>query len=79
MAKMSMKVNCPTCSKSVIWNECSKFRPFCSDRCRLIDLGLWADEQHKITEKLDRSMPDEIDVEAIEEMLAASKDDFFKS
>ena len=36
-------VKCPTCDKAVAWITASKFRPFCSDRCRLIDLGEWAD------------------------------------
>ncbi len=35
-----MTVNCPTCNKPVIWNEQSPYRPFCSKRCQLIDLGL---------------------------------------
>ena len=41
-------VTCPTCGKRVKWTQQNTFRPFCSDRCRLIDLGAWADEQHKI-------------------------------
>lgn len=41
-------VACPTCRKSVPWTEDSTFRPFCSDRCRLIDLGAWAEERHHI-------------------------------
>ena len=36
-------VKCPICDKAVAWITASKFRPFCSDRCRLIDLGEWAD------------------------------------
>jgi endogenous inhibitor of DNA gyrase (YacG/DUF329 family) len=32
----------------VEWNEKSPFRPFCSERCRLIDLGAWAGEDHRI-------------------------------
>ena len=36
-------VKCPTCDKAVAWITASKFRPFCSDRCRIIDLGEWAD------------------------------------
>ena len=44
----SNTVACPTCSKEVIWNEVSKWRPFCSERCKLIDLGDWADESHRI-------------------------------
>ena len=35
-------VKCPTCDKAVAWIADSNFRPFCSDRCRLIDLGEWA-------------------------------------
>ncbi|VED54063.1 FIG003276: zinc-binding protein [Raoultella terrigena] len=38
-------VNCPTCGKNVVWNEHSPFRPFCSKRCQLIDLGEWAAEE----------------------------------
>jgi len=41
-------VNCPTCGKSVLWNESSRYRPFCSDRCKLIDLGEWAAEEKVI-------------------------------
>lgn len=41
-------VNCPTCSKSVEWTEEAKWRPFCSHRCRLIDLGEWVDGTHRI-------------------------------
>ncbi|HCC43778.1 MAG TPA: DNA gyrase inhibitor YacG [Gammaproteobacteria bacterium] len=36
-------VKCPTCDKAVAWITASKFRPFCSDRCRIIDLGEWAE------------------------------------
>ena len=48
---MATKVDCPTCGKKVEWTEQSKFRPFCSDRCRLIDLGAWLTEQHKIPDE----------------------------
>ncbi|WP_373767749.1 DNA gyrase inhibitor YacG [Glaesserella sp.] len=41
-------VNCPTCGKEVIWSPKSEFRPFCSKRCQLIDLGEWADEKKVI-------------------------------
>ncbi|MGD8711728.1 MAG: DNA gyrase inhibitor YacG, partial [Thiohalophilus sp.] len=36
---MTRFVKCPTCDKNVPWDESSKWRPFCSERCRLIDLG----------------------------------------
>lgn len=41
-------VNCPTCEKEVVWNKESKYRPFCSERCQIIDLGDWAAEKHAI-------------------------------
>ena len=41
-------VPCPTCGKPVPWTEQSRWRPFCSERCRLIDLGEWFEEQHRI-------------------------------
>jgi endogenous inhibitor of DNA gyrase (YacG/DUF329 family) len=43
-----MKVNCPTCQKKVTWDKQSLFRPFCSKRCQLIDLGEWAGEEKRI-------------------------------
>ena len=45
---MNKLVKCPTCKNNVEWSSASKFRPFCSDRCRLIDLGEWASEKHAI-------------------------------
>jgi len=44
------KVKCPTCEKPVEWNEQNRWRPFCSERCRIIDLGAWADESHRIAD-----------------------------
>ncbi|UAY92749.1 DNA gyrase inhibitor YacG [Pectobacterium polaris] len=41
-------VKCPTCKRAVIWDETSIYRPFCSKRCQLIDLGEWADEEKRI-------------------------------
>jgi endogenous inhibitor of DNA gyrase (YacG/DUF329 family) len=44
-------VNCPTCRRPVEWSAESTYRPFCSDRCRLIDLGAWFGEQHRIPDE----------------------------
>lgn len=41
-------VRCPTCKRSVPWTDDNAFRPFCSHRCQLIDLGAWADGSHAI-------------------------------
>ncbi len=43
------RVSCPHCGASVPWTAASPWRPFCSERCRLIDLGEWFDEGHRIT------------------------------
>jgi uncharacterized protein len=39
---------CPTCQRPVEWSAAAKWRPFCSERCRLIDLGAWMAEKHAI-------------------------------
>ncbi|MGY5452111.1 DNA gyrase inhibitor YacG [Agarivorans sp. MS3-6] len=44
MKKSDPIVKCPTCDTHVVWNSSSEFRPFCSERCKLIDLGEWASE-----------------------------------
>ena len=44
-------VPCPQCGKEVVWNSESRFRPFCSERCKMIDLGQWANEEYRIPEK----------------------------
>ena len=45
---MPATVKCPTCGRSIEWSEQSPFRPFCSERCRVIDLGAWLTEKHAI-------------------------------
>lgn len=41
-------MHCPTCKKHIVWSSDNKFRPFCSERCKLIDLGAWANEEHYV-------------------------------
>ena len=41
-------VVCPTCKADVVWSGRHQFRPFCSERCRLIDLGEWASDEKRI-------------------------------
>lgn len=67
---MTLKVPCPQCQKVVVWQASSEFRPFCSKRCQLIDLGEWAEENHKI------SQPMQVDSVITEEMLDAMEDEF---
>ena len=41
-------VACPQCGAAVVWTAASKWRPFCSQRCKLIDLGAWASERYRV-------------------------------
>lgn len=54
-AKKPLVVDCPHCQKPVTWIAANNFRPFCSKRCRLIDLGDWADERNVISGNDDES------------------------
>ncbi|MBL4583831.1 MAG: DNA gyrase inhibitor YacG [Pseudomonadales bacterium] len=54
---------CPTCSKPAAWVTTNNARPFCSDRCKLIDLGAWSSGEHAIPGEpvIQFSESDEID------------------
>jgi len=41
-------MNCPICKKPVELSTRNRFRPFCSERCQLIDLGKWASDEYRI-------------------------------
>ena len=69
---MVTKVKCPTCQTEVVWSKEAEFRPFCSKRCQLIDLGEWAEEGHKISQPLQGAQP------LSEEMLDALEDEFLQ-
>ena len=44
-------VNCPRCGTATPWSEANAYRPFCSERCKLIDLGQWATEGYRIPQE----------------------------
>jgi endogenous inhibitor of DNA gyrase (YacG/DUF329 family) len=44
-------VACPRCGKKVEFSATNKWRPFCSERCRVIDLGRWAAEDYRVPVK----------------------------
>jgi endogenous inhibitor of DNA gyrase (YacG/DUF329 family) len=48
--KPKQKHRCPICNKSIQWKN-NPYRPFCSERCKLIDLGEWAAEKYRIPGK----------------------------
>lgn len=53
---MAREVSCPRCGKLHPWQG-NTFRPFCSERCKLIDLGAWLEEKHAIPGE-DAEIPD---------------------
>ena len=42
------KLRCPQCGGESLWSADNKFRPFCSERCKLFDLGAWASESYRV-------------------------------
>ncbi len=56
-------VRCPICGKEVAWTPQSNYRPFCSERCRNIDLGAWASESYRIPVKGEPADDSERDAE----------------
>ncbi len=53
MKQNNRTVSCPRCAKPVPWGPESPFRPFCSERCKMIDLGAWAGEEYRVAVKGD--------------------------
>ena len=59
-----MKVKCPTCGKETEYAAANRWRPFCSERCKLIDLGAWADDAYVIEGEpgsIDRMTPEDVE------------------
>ncbi|MFO1413076.1 MAG: DNA gyrase inhibitor YacG [Burkholderiales bacterium] len=52
-------VACPGCGTPVAWTPESRFRPFCSKRCKLLDLAGWANETYRIVGTSDEESPRE--------------------
>jgi endogenous inhibitor of DNA gyrase (YacG/DUF329 family) len=48
MSTKTDSITCPTCNVAGTWKPDNSFRPFCSYRCKLVDLGEWASEGHRI-------------------------------
>lgn len=40
-------MKCPTCDKDVKWQD-NLYRPFCSERCKLLDLGRWVNDEYRV-------------------------------
>ena len=61
------KVKCPSCGKQTEYDAENEFRPFCSERCKLLDFGAWADEEYALPTQ-DTALTEE-DLEKIEKAL----------
>lgn len=51
-------VRCPACGGSSVYAPSNPYRPFCSERCKGMDLGAWASERFKLPEQEPNSDPD---------------------
>jgi len=57
MPAKKTKVRCPQCGGESLWSAENKFRPFCSERCKLIDLGAWASEAYRVPVQEEKTDP----------------------
>ena len=57
---MAPRIRCPICKIEVSW-ENNPYRPFCSERCQLIDLGAWTEERYRIPGRESESSHEEED------------------
>ena len=53
-------VSCPQCGTQVEWHAGNPFRPFCSERCKMTDLGAWATESYRIPIVEDKDEPEDM-------------------
>ena len=53
LAQKKRLVTCPNCRQTAEYSLQNTYRPFCSERCKLIDLGLWANEEYTIATPID--------------------------
>lgn len=61
MANLPFLPRCPTCDQLVSAPSNAKFLPFCSERCRLIDLGRWLKEEHVLPVQRDEDEDAEVE------------------
>nr|WP_314899124.1 DNA gyrase inhibitor YacG [uncultured Deefgea sp.] len=55
--KSQINVSCPICKCKTIYSNTNQYRPFCSERCKSIDLGAWADETYRIGNSTTEPLP----------------------
>jgi endogenous inhibitor of DNA gyrase (YacG/DUF329 family) len=55
-------MRCPVCKKPADASPANRYRPFCSERCQMVDLGMWAGESYRVPggPEEDREHPDDL-------------------
>ncbi|MGB7182496.1 MAG: DNA gyrase inhibitor YacG [Burkholderiaceae bacterium] len=53
------EVPCPACGTPTVFSPDNLYRPFCSDRCKTIDLGAWASDQYRVAGGSDDKAPEQ--------------------
>jgi endogenous inhibitor of DNA gyrase (YacG/DUF329 family) len=64
MAAKVTRVRCPQCGNEAPWSPENEYRPFCSERCKLIDLGAWASEAYRVPVREEPNEPQAFPPEA---------------
>ncbi|MCW5656248.1 MAG: DNA gyrase inhibitor YacG [Burkholderiaceae bacterium] len=59
MRTAALIVACPGCARRIEYSERNPWRPFCSERCRGVDLGAWASERFRIAGQREPGESDE--------------------
>lgn len=65
-----MQIKCPNCGRETEYHG-NEFRPFCSERCQLLDLGAWADGDYALPAESSEMTEEELQM--IERMSEASQ------
>ncbi|MEY4617050.1 MAG: ligase inhibitor [Pseudomonadota bacterium] len=65
-------VTCPRCKTKLVYSQENPYRPFCSERCKLIDLGAWANEDYRIPLQ---SQPQSHEIKAVDGSDTSSDED----
>jgi hypothetical protein len=55
---MKKSIKCPECGKATEYSPENEYRPFCSNRCKLIDLGEWIEGKYAINSEEHYQSPD---------------------
>ena len=58
---MKKKIKCPHCGTQTEYSEANEFRPFCSERCQLIDFGKWSEEEFRVPDRENSAPQSDVD------------------